>query len=788
MLDVSNVADVSHVAVNTVSAVGQDETLLRHGTLYIDDGAIPTVRIINLRSWWGGFPNGGQYRFIPPGGVAYGDWNDIGTSSQTDGVLTLVVGRRYQFRDGDSGTVFPETGHVAAAANSSGLLQSVALVTTNPPSVSPSTFVETGTLVTFTAPETEGYATGAITRQWQYFRNGRWDSIPNQTGETYQYEARVNYTERVRVLTGRQGFEAMSPEISVQWLVGPTAGVLTIAGLPTSPIAEQEILRLVASSSGGNYDTVDYAWSLTSATPNLIGGLSSQTGQQVNYEAANLSPTDYVGVEVNLTATYRGNNANAFAGATPATVTITSPRIVIYGVDRDTYTRWARAQTQPNPPSPTTRDASSPWTLYQDPGTVVGDNVYRLDGEREYRASHLGRREFYRAVWSVTKVHDALLPNASAGTPTLTPGTTVDSGQTVQFGVTHAGGTYDTVQLLGWSVNAQGALGSGRIGADGSYTAPLITDPTVQHPVNLTVEVLYKGTGTNARAGTEARVYLNPVLTIQGVALTDRIINLYARSFYPPPIPASNVELPDFPWMLNRPDATSRDNVWLLRWDRVYTESVFISASGTLGLSHFRTEGAHYVTALNAGEYAHSEATRRWDKADNARPLLPSNLRASSTTVYLREVRLWTTSPQLIIDFAPAQTSDARADLSELWEAGGYVILVVGNLWFGFRTGDAGVTTVQAYDPYNWEFSGDKLAEFTAFRNALPSSGTDGVAGELLLDDGAGLIVDVAAYLGLGTSTPQELTSLFFGNGSNIPVEATHVVLGDDTSTGIRII
>ena len=126
--------------------------------------------------------------------MAYGDWNDIGTSGQTDGILTLVAGRRYQFRDGDSGTAFPETGHVAAAASSSALLQSVALVTTNPPSASPGTFVETGTEVTLTAPETEGYATGAITRQWQYFRNGRWDSILTETGETYSFRSEVNYT------------------------------------------------------------------------------------------------------------------------------------------------------------------------------------------------------------------------------------------------------------------------------------------------------------------------------------------------------------------------------------------------------------------------------------------------------------------------------------------------------------------------------------------------------------------------------------------------------------------
>ena len=56
------------------------------------------------------------------------------------------------------------------------------------------------------------------------------------------------------------------------------------------------------------------------------------------------------------------------------------------------------------------------------------------------------------------------------------------------------------------------------------------------------------------------------------------------------------------------------------------------------------------------------------------------------------------------------------------------------------------------------------------------------------MDDGAGLVFDVAAYLGTGTATPQEVSSLFIGDGDNAPIEATHVVLGDNTSTGIRII
>ena len=125
-----------------------------------------------------------------------------------------------------------------------------------------------------------------------------------------------------------------------------------------------------------------------------------------------------------------------------------------------------------------------PWTQTTDPGAQVGMGVWMLEGVRTYHGNG-ARPVFQSAVWSVTQVHAALLPVAVAGTPTLTPGTTVNSMQTVQFGASHAGGTYDSVELSNWSVSSTGALGSGTINASGRYTAPTITDPNVTHEVML---------------------------------------------------------------------------------------------------------------------------------------------------------------------------------------------------------------------------------------------------------------------------------------------------------------
>ena len=212
--------------------------------LVIDDGQIPTARVEGRDVFWGGFASGAQVRFIEVGGVNYGDWAALGsTAAQKDGTSRgLTVGRRYQFRDGDSGHIFPETGHVIAA-DTTALLESAALVSEGPPDIDTDPVVTVGDEVTFLAPDLEGYATndGIPDRQWQELVGGTWTDISGAVFASYRRTESAAATVRIRVVQEQGGFTVTSDAVTVTWRPALSAATISISGVPVGDIPEQEV-------------------------------------------------------------------------------------------------------------------------------------------------------------------------------------------------------------------------------------------------------------------------------------------------------------------------------------------------------------------------------------------------------------------------------------------------------------------------------------------------------------------------------------------------------------------
>ena len=149
---------------------------------------------------------------------------------------------------------------------------------------------------------------------------------------------------------------------------------------------------------------------------------------------------------------------------------------------------------------------------------------------------------------------------------------------------------------------------------------------------------------------------------------------------------------------------------------------------------------ADWTTTLQSGWYVYQAGqSKRWVAADNARPLVPANLRAGSTEVYLRVVNLRINNDRLYLNFASGQTGEDRADLSDAFETGGQIGLETGGTQLILDLSDSEITNLSptGQDPYGYSFTGDTLTAFEAFRDALDNTSSTQEA-TLTLWDGQG--------------------------------------------------
>ena len=757
LIDATNADDVT-AAFNSVGELLQGEfPAVRPARITFDDGAIPTVRVEGLNIFFGGFPSQMQYRWIDAGGVEYGDW--VYTNA-INGTGTLVAGRRYQFRDGDDGTPFPEIGHVAANSGSE-LIEAAPLIT-GFIEVSPGIHVVAGTVVTFTAPPVSGYATGDITRQWQYFRNGQWDNILNQTGETYQSRFTGDATERVRVLTGREGFESISEEVTVRWYVQlpvARAGTIRVSnwvqGLRLRPGETRQFVPSIERNTG-IYDTVSLT---TSVSGRLAGQFNPRT---FLYVAPNPRPEEVIDVTMDVNADFEGTGTRARAGTFAfAGVNFT---FQVYGVSHDTVRRYALS-------------AERPIVEYLQPVVQFDNAVFsahdHFTGEPsatafQYRLDPAGGTDY--GDWVVNSIADTV---------------TLPFGQSVQFRDGYGGAPFP----MDGYVITDGL--SGEFNGPGRQPQePLAPWTFVNRPDPTTTEAVwqldwtreYRGDGTRA-------VYHGGVATITQVISavpTDTLITMYALGANPPDFPASSVELPEAPWFTHEPQPTASEYVWRLDWDRVYILDVFQDAGGDITLHALRTGGNRQVVALAASDYTASPTRIFWQERDNDRDQIIAGL-VPSGNVFFRLLNLRIDDNRMQLDFATGQRGDDRADLTPRWETRGKIILLGGGQFFVAEFSDPEVTNsgMAGQDPYSYTFTGTALTRFQEFRDSLADSGQ---AGSMLLDDNRQPPPQGTALLGVGTRDTVPLAPWFIGDGDDTPIDTAYVILGDGTETGIRIV
>ena len=759
LIDAANADDVT-AAFNSVGELLQGEfPAVRPARITFDDGAIPTVRVEGLNIFFGGFPNRMQYRWIDAGGVEYGDW--VYTNA-IDGMATLVAGRRYEFRDGDDGASFPFIGHVAANSGSE-LIEAAPLIT-GFIEVSPGIHIVAGRTVTFTAPPVSGYATGPITRQWQYFRDqdGQWDDLLNQTGETYQATYETNASERVRVLTGREGFESISEEVTVTWYVQlpvARAGTIRVSnwvqGLRMRAGETRQFVPSIERNTGV-YDTVTLN---ASVSGRLAGSFNPRT---FLYVAPNPRPEEVIDVTMDVNADFEGTGTRARAGTSAfAGVNFT---FQVYGVSHDTVRRYALS-------------AERPIVEYLQPVVQFDNAVFsahdHFTGEPsatafQYRLDPAGGTNY--GDWVANNIADSV---------------TLPFGQSVQFRDGYGGAPFPSDGYVITNGLSGEFNGPGR-----QPQEPLAPWTFVNQPDPTTTEAVwqldwvreYRGDGTRA-------VYYGGVATITQVSSavpTDTIITMYALGANPPDFPATSVELPSAPWFTHLPQPTVTEHVWELVWDRTYVLDVFQSAFGEIFLHDLRTAGNRQLVALGGSDYTASPTRRFWQERDNDRDQIIAGL-SQSGNVFFRLLNLRIDDDRMQLDFATGQRGDDRADLTTRWETRGKIILVGAGQFFVAEFSNPEVTNsgTAGQDPYSYTFTGDTLTRFRAFRNSLAASDQDA---DMLLDDNSRPPPVGIVRVGTGTETPSLFFPLFIGDGDDSAIEAEYVILGDGTETGIRLL
>ena len=311
-------------------------------------------------------------------------------------------------------------------------------------------------------------------------------------------------------------------------LVGPVTA--TPAAAPVTPDAvapsvdinpitngtQGTTVALSAAVTGGTYDSLAYAWSVTGGDASLSGETTATPTLTRRSDAGNMT--------VSLTVTATGTGTNAADGTTDTatateTATATAPAAttpsavrnlaLTPGNDQFTATFDAPAQGQPTryrlryiiPPATTGHTSGvhdgSPITIT---GLTNGTTY-----EAQVRAEDLSGRLSGSArfgPWSapLRVTPTAALPAAAAPAVTIDAIASGVAASTVDLSASISGGTYDTIAYT-WAVTGGDASLSGETTA-----APTLTRRSDAGAMTVSLLVEVDGTGTVARAGTTDNV------------------------------------------------------------------------------------------------------------------------------------------------------------------------------------------------------------------------------------------------------------------------------------------
>ena len=299
--------------------------------------------------------------------------------------------------------------------------------------------------------------------------------------------------------------------IDTDLLPDPTAPTVTIGSVTS--VAENETLNLTATVSGGSYDRVTYAWSISSG-----GGAIGATGSSVNYYPPNVSSDTAVTVSCTVTAHGDGDDykkgatdtdtdteqftvlyvSTALPDADAPSVTIsnvssvaeTSTLSLTTTLGTGTYDTisYAWAITSPSSTFGTITGTGSsvtynPPNVTEDTTITVGVTV-TVTGTGEDAKDGTSDTSSNSGAFVVNFV----LEDAVAPSVTISSLTTLAEETSHTFTASVVGGTYDSLSYA-WSAS------EGSITSSGVYTAPDVSANTSE---TVSCTVTASGDGTNA--------------------------------------------------------------------------------------------------------------------------------------------------------------------------------------------------------------------------------------------------------------------------------------------------
>ena len=311
----------------------------------------------------------------------------------------------------------------------------------------------------------------------------------------------------------------------INTLANATAPTLSLSD-PDS-INESTSVDVIATVASGSYDTISYAWTVTTGG----GTLTNASAATATY-AAPVVASD-TSVTLSCTVTVTGTGTNAFNG-TSATVTSTRTFSVLnvaalgdavaptVAIDAVTTVESGGAITLGATITGGTYDTLAyNWFEVGDEGvitnnttatpTYTANSVTEDTNEAVYLTVTAAGTGTNAASGSSATITDSefftitapvVLADAVAPTVVIDAVSTVESGAAITLGATITGGTYDTISYYWFELGDEGVL-TNKTTATPTYTAANVTEDTDEV---VTLSVVVGGTGTNAANGSTATV------------------------------------------------------------------------------------------------------------------------------------------------------------------------------------------------------------------------------------------------------------------------------------------
>ena len=261
-----------------------------------------------------------------------------------------------------------------------------------------------GDTVTFTA-RPGGTATGAVTYQWQRLSGGAWSDISGENGSTYDHTRSSAGSVTVRCWATRAGISRVSASAAATWSAAPVT--LPNARAPSLSIGAigsvnegAAAFDVVATPSGGLYDTISYRWRAALGT--IVGSGPTAAYTPPANDGAPGDRVETIDVDADVTGTgppfgrARAGTSDSTSPAEGGRATFTIANVPVRRTRRRSETRYRRATAKPG-----IAQVASPagWTTSRPASN--GQSVWQAIGTINERSADGGAWAFVSASWVV---------------------------------------------------------------------------------------------------------------------------------------------------------------------------------------------------------------------------------------------------------------------------------------------------------------------------------------------------------------------------------------------------